>query len=108
MKAVVINTQESPNKWWAVQDRKMRNIANKSKYSSEEQIRVERMRMALTNCYHGEFYDPSYGVKGVSIKVGKAQIVNRKDLRSLEADWTKAGITKKASAQGVIYRIPKV
>jgi hypothetical protein len=42
-----LDTKEAPTKWWAAQDARMRNLANKSHYSEQTQIRAERMVMAL-------------------------------------------------------------
>lgn len=106
MKAHTINTEEATNKWWAAKDRSMRNIANASHYTEAQRIRAERMRMALTVCYAGIVYEPSYGKQGVSIKV-VGFVADKKNLRALESDWSQAGVVKKESAQGIIYRFEK-
>ena len=106
MRAHVINTEESKNKRWAAQDRRMRNLANATHYSYEQRTRAERMRMALTLCYAGIVYEPSYGTTGVSIKV-TGFVTNRRNLRELEADWAAAGVIKKESPQGTLYRFKK-
>ena len=107
MKANIIDTQEAPNKWWAQHDRRMRNIANASSYTDAQKTRAERMRMALSEVYHGKVFEPSYGKRGISLKVGNAVILDRKNLRLLEKDWEAQGVIKKDSAQGIIYNIPK-
>lgn len=104
MQTSMINTDEAPNKFWALQDRRMRNIANRSHYSAAEQVRAEAMRMVLTLVYGGIVYEPSYGKKGISIKV-VGLVADKKGLKDIEADWTKQGIIKKVSPQGIIYRI---
>ena len=101
----VINTEEAPNKRWAAQDARMRNIANKSHYSQAKQIQVERMKMALGLVYSAKAIYDSFGKKGVSIKVDHATVKDNKNLALLESDWTAQGVTKKVSAQGVIYRL---
>ena len=105
MQAVLINTEEAPNKWWAAQDAKMRNETNKTHYPLAIQLQVSRMLSVMDLLYSAEGIYDAYGKKGVSIKVNKAVIRDRKNLRALEDDWAKAGVTKKMSAQGVIYRI---
>ena len=108
MKAKALQTEEASNKWWAVQDRRMRNAANATLYSETEKVRAERMRVALGEVYSGTVYEPSFGKRGISIKVAKASVADRKNLRSLEAQWDSQGVIKKISTQGIIYNIPKV
>ena len=104
MKTSIINTEEAPNKRWAAQDARMRNIANKSHYSQAVQVQIERMKMALTLVYSAKNIYDSYGKKGISIKVDGAYVKDNKGLAMLEQDWTRDGFIKKVSAQGVIYR----
>jgi len=100
-----LDTQAAPNKWWAAQDARMRNIANKSHYAESVHIRAERMVLALGLCYSAQGIHEAFGKKGVSVKVDRPRFVkDRKNLQLLEADWALLGVTKKTSAQGVIYR----
>lgn len=100
-----LNTEEAPTKWWAAQDARMRNIANKSHYAESVHIRAERMRLALDLCYRAEGIHEAFGKRGVSIKVDRPRFVrDREGLASLEAGWTEQGVVKRVSAQGVIYR----
>ena len=100
-----LNTEEAPTKWWAAQDARMRNIANKSHYPESVHIRVERMRLALDMCYRAEGIHEAFGKRGVSIKVDRpTSIKDRVNLRLLEQDWEQAGVSKKVSPQGIIYR----
>lgn len=105
MKTAVLDTQEAPNKWWAAQDARMRNIANKSHFSEKEQVRAERMKMVLELVYASKSVYVAFGKKGISIKVDGARVVDNKNLALLEQDWTAQGVTKKVSEQGVIYRL---
>ena len=104
MKATVIDNVEAPNKWWAAHDARMKNIANASKYSEKDKIRAERMKVVLEMVYKAKGVYISYGKTGISIKVDHAVVFDRKNLRLLEKDWTAAGVTKRQSEQGVIYR----
>ena len=104
MKVQVIDTKEAPVKWWAAQDARQRNLNNKSQYSSKVQARVERMKIALEMVYQARGVYDSYGKKGISIKVEAPCVVDPKNLTLLEAEWAAAGVTKKASSQGFIYR----
>jgi len=105
MKACTIDTQEAPNKWWAAQDARMRNIVNMSQYSESDKIRAERMKLALELVYSAKSVYIAFGKKGISLKVDNAEVRDRKNLKLLETDWTTAGVVKKISPQGVIYRI---
>ena len=100
-----LDTREAPTKWWATQDARMRNIANKSHYAESVHIRVERMVLALGLCYSARGIHEAFGKRGVSIKVDRPTFLkDRKNLALLEADWAEQGVTKKTSPQGVIYR----
>ena len=100
-----LDTQEAPTKWWAAQDARMKNLVNKSHYSERTHIRVERMIQALGLCYNAKGIHEAFGKTGVSIKVDcPTAIKDRKNLRLLEQDWEAAGVNKKTSAQGIIYR----
>ena len=105
MKTVTLNTEEAQNKRWAAQDARMRNIANKSRYSQAIQIQIERMKMAMTLVYAASGIYEAFGKKGISIKVDGARVKDNKNLALLEKDWTAEGVTKKVSEQGVIYRL---
>lgn len=109
MKATALDTVEATNKWWAAADRNMKNIANKSKFTDSEQLRAVRMQTFLQQVFRGTVYEPSYGIKGISVKVQRGSILaDRKNLRIVEADWEKQGVTKKITPQGTTYRIPKL
>ena len=105
MKTAVLDTTEAPNKWWASQDARMRNLANKSHYTQAEQIRTERMKYALELVYASKSIYVAFGKKGISIKIDGARVKDNKNLALLEQDWTAQGVTKKVSEQGVIYRL---
>lgn len=98
------DTQEAPVKWWAAQDARMRNIKNKSHWSTEIQLRVERMKAALDSLYAGKIYE-AYGKKGVSIKVDNPRVKDREWLKILEQDWSAQGVTKTQTPQGLLYRV---
>jgi hypothetical protein len=108
MRTVILETKESTNKFWALQDRRMRNIANKTLYTQAQQIRLERIKLALEMVISGTVYDASFGKRSASIKVQEgARIVDNKMLALLEQDWEKEGIFKKVSAQGFQYHMPR-
>ena len=106
MHTSTIDTREAPCKWFAARDAQMRSAVNSSLYTDPEKIRAERLRSVLTLVYTGEFYI-SFGKRGITVKVDRARIADRKNLQTLEQDWEAEGIRKKISAQGVIYNIPR-
>lgn len=107
MLTLSLNTKESNNKFFALQDRRMRNHANKTLYTQSQQIRLDRIKLALEMVLRGTVYEPSYGKKTGSVKVQDgALIADRKTLRLLEQDWAAEGIFKKVSAQGFQYHMP--
>lgn len=103
MQTQILNTEEAPNKWWAAQDARQRNLSNKSHYPYSLQRQVEAMKMALSEITTGNIHE-AYGKKGVSIKIDGGWIKNQKTLAWLEEDWTLLGFVKRVSAQGIIYR----
>jgi hypothetical protein len=105
MKTKTLATEEAPVKWWAAQDARMRNLANKSHYPQSIQIQIERMKMVLAMVYAARGIHEAYGKKGVSIKVDGAVVKDSQNLRALEAEWDARGFVKKVSPQGVIYRL---
>lgn len=98
------DTQEAANKWWAYQDAKMRNIKNKSRYSAQVHLQVDRMIVALGELYAGKIYE-AYNPKRVSVKIDKPLVKDSRWLKMLEADWAKEGITKTQTPTGLLYRI---
>ena len=109
MKTVILNTPDAPCKWWAIQDRRMQNIANATLYTRHQRDRAMRLLDILPSVYHGRFFDsPNYGKRGISVKIEGPMISDRKALRVLEAAWTLEGIYKKKTPQGICYYITKV
>ena len=107
MRATALDTQEAPNKFWAYQDARMKNLVNKSRYTYAEQTYAETMKNVLDLVYHHEGIYVSYGKKGISVKVNHARCTDATALDALEAAWEQKGIVKKVSDQGVIYRTKK-
>lgn len=108
MKTVTLDTKEASNKFFALQDRRMRNYANKTLYTLAQQIRLDRIKLALELCVRGTVYEVSYGKRSASVKVQDgAFIADRKSLTLLEQDWAKEGIFKKVSAQGFQYHLTR-
>ena len=92
----------------AVRDARIRSYANSTLYTDTQKVRAERMKGALELCYMHSGIHINYRQRFVAIKVDGAEIKRRQELRLLEQDWANEGITKRVSAQGVIYRIPRL
>jgi allophanate hydrolase subunit 1 len=104
MHTVTLNTEEAPNKFWAYRDARMRNYANSTLYDSATKIRAERMKLVLEMLYAARAVYIAYGKRGVSLKVDRASVRDRRELAAMEAQWASEGTVKRVSAQGVIYR----
>jgi hypothetical protein len=105
MFTTLVNVEEAPNKWWANYDARMKNLTNKTHYTQDVQVQVERMKLVLPMVYSTTRVYESYGKRGVSIKVENAHIADRKNLKVLESEWSKMGFVKKVTPQGIIYRL---
>ena len=105
MQTTILESKEAPCKWWAAVDAAQRNLTNKSHYTSEVQLKVERMKLVVDMVYHADGIFECYGKKGVSVKIDNAVVKDEILLKSLEQDWEQAGFTKKITKQGVVYRL---
>ena len=104
MQTVTLNTEEAPNKFWAYRDASMRNAVNSSLYATKTRVQAERMKLACELVYSAKEVYIAFGKRGISIKVDGARVRDRKELALLEQEWAQQGVTKKVSAQGVLYR----
>lgn len=92
----------------AARNARMRAVAMWSHYTEAERIRAERMKLGLELVYSakGVYINPRN--KYITIKLDKPTVKDRKNLALLEQDYERDGVKKVVTAQGVIYRIPKV
>lgn len=107
MKTLELDTRESNNKWWSIQDARMKSIANASHYTEAEKVTAERMKLGLDMVYFNHGIHINYRQKFITIKIDKPKVRDSKTLKLLESDYEKLGVQKLESNQGVIYRIPK-
>lgn len=91
----------------AARDAAQRSYAASTLYSDREKVAAERMKLALELMYAAKDFHINFRAKFIAIKVDQPTVLDRKNLALMESDWTKAGITKRTTAQGIIYRIPK-
>jgi len=108
MRTVTLDTAEAPNKFFALQDRRMRNAVNKTLYSYAQQTQLGRIKLALEQIVRGTVYDVGYGRRSAGVKVqAGAYITDRRMLALLEADWAQQGIYKKETPQGFQYHLTR-
>lgn len=105
MQTKELMTSEAPSKWWAAQDARMRNMANKSRYPASIRLQVERMMLVMDMVYSCRQVYDAFGKTGISIKIDGAWCKDKPTLKSLEEAWTLQGWVKKITPQGVIYRL---
>ena len=94
--------------WFAARDARMRSYENASLYTEEEKVRAERIRVGLTLAYRAKQFHVEYRKKFISVKLDGAVVLDRKNLKTLEADYSNLGVVKRVTNQGVTYRIPKI
>jgi hypothetical protein len=91
--------------WFAARDARMKSLVNASRFSDSQKLKAERMKLALELVYACEEVSITNCKKWIRVKVHKANIRDKKQLALLEKDWTKEGITKVSTNQGVIYHV---
>lgn len=91
----------------AIRDARIRSYVNSTLYTDIQKVRAERMKGALELCYQNSGVHINYRQRFVAVKVDRAEVKRKPELRLLEQDWSNEGITKRVSPQGVIYRIPR-
>ena len=84
MRTQELATQEAPNKWWAARDARMRNYANSTRYTEQQKIAAERMKLALELVYSAKAVYIAYGKTGISLKVDGARVRDRRELALME------------------------
>lgn len=92
----------------AARNARMRATAMWSHYTEAERVRAERMKLGLEMVYSakGVYINPRN--KYITIKIDNPTVKDRKNLVLLEQDYERDGVKKVVTAQGVIYRIPKI
>lgn len=98
-----LNTKPQYCKWRAVQDVRLRNAVNSTRYTDSEKLRAERMKLALELVYRARGIYVNFRKTKIAVKVDDAAVKDRANLALLEQDWAARGVKKAVSAQGVIY-----
>ena len=92
----------------AARDAAQRSYIASTHYSDKQKVAAERMKLALELVYFARAFHLNYRDRFIAIKLDRPTVRDRRNLAVMEADWAAAGIVKRVSAQGIIYRIPKV
>jgi hypothetical protein len=103
-----IGNVASTNKWWSSRDASMSSYRASTFYSDAQKLAAERLRLGLNLVYASRAIHVNYRQKFITIKVEHPVVRDRRALALLEQDYERLGYKKRVSAQGVIYRIPKV
>jgi hypothetical protein len=91
----------------AARDAAQRSYIASTHYTEQQKVRAERMKLALELVYSAKAVHINYRDRFIAIKLDRPTVRDRRNLAAIEADWAAAGIVKRATAQGIIYRIPK-
>ncbi len=91
----------------AARDAAQRSYIASTHYTEQQKVRAERVKLALELVYSARAFHLNYRDRFIAIKIDRPSDRDRRNLAAMEADWAAAGIVKRATAQGIIYRIPK-
>ena len=94
--------------WYAAKDASMKSAVNASRFTPAQKLKAERVKLALELVYSCEEVSITNNKTFIRVKVHNGIVRDRKQLRLLESDWTKEGIEKVFTDQGVIYRVAKI
>jgi predicted chitinase len=103
-----IDNQPAQWAWAAARDARMRSYSASTGYTDSQKLQGERMKLALEMLYSAKGIHLNFRERFIALKVDQPTVKNRRALAQFEKDWTDAGVSKRVSAQGIIYRIPKV
>jgi len=93
--------------YFAAQDAAVKSYAASTHYTSQQKLNAERKKLVLEMAYYGEVHI-NYRKKFVALKVVNTNVQNRKLLAELEQDFAQENVARVITAQGIVYRIPKV
>ena len=104
-----LDSKPSYRPWFSKADAEARNTANKSLYGPKQLLEAERVRLALGLVYHNRGIYINYRDRFIAVKVDRAQTIRgqRLEREVLEKEYETRGYSKRVTAQGVIYRIPR-
>jgi hypothetical protein len=105
MRIKTSDVKEAKCKFFAVNDRKMRNAVNSTLYTDAQKTRAIAMKYALEEVYYCKEVHVNYNKTYISIKVDDGRVRDRLQLGRLEEQWQERGVTKLVTAQGISYKL---
>ena len=95
--------------WFAAKDAALNSAVNSSRFTQSVKIKAERVKLVLEVLYFSKEISITYNKNSVRVKVHNARPRDKKLITEWEETWAQDGIvTKKSTAQGIIYLIPRV
>jgi hypothetical protein len=91
----------------AARDAAQRSYAASTHYTEQQKVRAERMKLAIELMYSARAVHLNYRDRFIAIKLDRPTVRDRRNLAQMETEWAAAGVVKRTTAQGIIYRIPK-
>ena len=91
----------------AARDAARRSYAASTHYTEQQKVRAERMKLAVELMYSARAFHLNYRDRFIAIKIDRPSVRDRRNLALMETEWAAAGVVKRTTAQGIIYRIPK-
>lgn len=93
--------------WYAAKDASMKSAINASRFTPEQKIKAERVKLALELVYSSSVEVPliTFCKTWIRVKVFTKVVRDRKQLRFLEEGWELENIKKYPTPQGIIYRV---
>jgi hypothetical protein len=106
-----IDTEATTNSFYAVlayRDAQRINSNWKSTYSDAQKLIATKAEMILSEGYSFQNMYVNYRQRFIAIKLANARVKDRAVLSQVESILEGYNFEKRESAQGVIYRLPRV
>lgn len=102
-----VEAETAQQKYWAALNAETTNIANKSHFSAQAQLKLERAEQVLGMLHYDSKTKLNYRKTLASIKVFNRNIQDVAKYDDYVEYLTEMGFERKASKQGIIYAIKK-
>lgn len=109
-----IQTQETEHQsagryaWVAARDASQRSAVYATTHGYQDKLKAERIKLMLDMMYYTDSTSITYCKNWIRVKAHNARKQNRELIAEMESHWAEQGITKKITAQGIIYNVRKV
>jgi hypothetical protein len=93
--------------WFAAKDASMKSAVNASRFTPEQKLKAERVKLVLELMYSSAAEEPmiTFCKTWIRVKVFTKVVKERKELRLIEEAWELENIKKYPTPQGIIYRV---